>query len=89
MRNEKIRFYESKKILVTTLVITTIDFYQTNIRAAEHTAVIDDYQISMEGTYTYQFSDGTTAIFANEEDVNNFSENQPKKQRACSPGDPY
>lgn len=74
---------------MTTLVITTIDFYQTNIKAAELTAVIDDYQISMDGTYTYQFADGTTAIFDNEEDVNNFSENQPKKQRACSHRDPY
>lgn len=52
-----------KKILMITLVITTIGFYQTNIKAAELTAVIDDYQISMDGTYTYQFADGTTAIF--------------------------
>ena len=46
-----------KKILMITLVITTIGFYQTNIKAAELTAVIDDYQISMDGTYTYQFAD--------------------------------
>lgn len=78
-----------KKIIVITLVITTIGFYQTSIRAAELTAVIDDYQISMDGTYIYQFADGTTAKFDNEEDLNNFLENQPKKQRACSPGDPY